>query len=64
MVILDSHAIVYDALDPRRLSRRAARAIEGAAAEGTLACSDISLWEIAMLVRRAASILAWTPLSS
>lgn len=51
-MILDTHAIVYDALDPKRLSRRAARTIETAAAEGTLACSDISLWEIAVLVAK------------
>lgn len=52
MVILDTHAIIYDALEPRRLSRRATRALESAAVEGALACSDISLWEIAMLVAK------------
>ena len=52
MILLDTHAIVFDAIAPERLTRRAARAIERAAMEGALACSDISLWEIAMLTAR------------
>lgn len=49
MVILDTNALIFDALAPRRLSRPAHRAIEKAYAEAMLACCDISLWEIAML---------------
>jgi len=49
MILLDTHAIVFDAIAPERLSGRAARTIERAAADGSLACSDISLGEIAML---------------
>lgn len=52
MVIVDTNALVFDALTPDRLSRRAARTIEHAAKEGVLACSDISLWEIAMLIAK------------
>ena len=52
MLLLDTHALVQDALAPERLSRRARAAIEAAAASAELACSDISLWEIAMLVAR------------
>lgn len=52
MVVLDTHALVYDALAPARLSARARKAIESAAAAGELACCDISLWEIAMLIAR------------
>lgn len=50
MVVLDTHVLVYDALEPKRLSARARRAIEGE--HGPLAASDISLWEIAMLISR------------
>jgi PIN domain nuclease of toxin-antitoxin system len=52
VVILDTHALVFDALAPERLSRKAARTVERAAADGDLACSDISLWETAMLMAK------------
>ncbi len=50
MIVLDTHALIYDALTPARLSPRARRAIALAFTERELACSDISLWEIAMLI--------------
>ena len=50
MVVLDTHVLVYDALDPKRLSVRARRALEGE--HGPLAASDISLWELAMLIAK------------
>lgn len=49
MLLLDTCVLVFDALDPNRLSKRAVAAIEQAEEAGTLACCDISLWEIAML---------------
>jgi PIN domain nuclease of toxin-antitoxin system len=49
-IVLDTHALIYDALPPARLSARARKAI--AFADRELACSDISLWEIAMLIAR------------
>jgi PIN domain nuclease of toxin-antitoxin system len=52
VIVLDTHAIIFDALIPKRLSLRARKAIEAAAEDRQLACSDISLWEIAMLVSR------------
>ena len=52
MIVLDTHALIYDALAPARLSARARKAIALAFAERNLACSDISLWEIAMLIAR------------
>jgi PIN domain nuclease of toxin-antitoxin system len=52
LILLDTQVLVFDALQPARLSRRAREALESGYAEGTLACSDISLWEIAMLVAR------------
>ena len=50
MIVLDTHALVFDALAPARLSARARKAIERGFADRELACSDISLWEIAMLI--------------
>lgn len=52
VLLLDTNALVFDALEPARLSRRARAALEAAARTGSLACADISLWEIAMLIAR------------
>ena len=52
MLILDTCVLIYDALAPEKLSKRAVAELEKGRMDGDLACSDISLWEIAMLVVR------------
>ena len=52
MILLDTCALVFDALAPERLGAEALRAIEEGEENGSLACCDISLWEIAMLVAK------------
>lgn len=52
MVVCDTHALVFDALAPQQLSPKAARAIQRAEADGVLACADISLWEVSMLIQK------------
>jgi PIN domain nuclease of toxin-antitoxin system len=52
MIVLDTCALLYDALTPDRLTEAARSAIERADTAGQLACCDISLWEIAMLAAR------------
>jgi len=52
MVVLDTCAIIYDAFEPNRLGKAAKQAINKAEKSQTLICSDISLWEIAMLVSK------------
>jgi len=52
MLLLDTCALIYDALSPERLSRPAEVAIQKGHAQSELACSGISLWEIAMLVAK------------
>lgn len=52
MILLDTHVMIFDAIAPERLSAAAAAAIDAGAKRHELACSDISLWEIAMLVAR------------
>ena len=52
MIICDTHPLIFDVLNPRELSVPALRAIESGYAAGELACADISLWEIAMLIEK------------
>ena len=52
MVVADTHVLIHDALAPQRLSDRARRTIDRESRQGTLAASDVSLWEIAMLVAK------------
>lgn len=52
MIIMDTCALIFDALQPERLSRIAKKAISIAEDQKKLACCDISLWEIAMLVAK------------
>jgi len=47
LILLDTHVVVWMRAQPDRLSQRARTMIEGA--DG-LAISDITLWELAMLV--------------
>lgn len=50
MILLDSHVLIWLALEPAKLSRKAADAIRAARREGGLAIAGITLWEIAWLV--------------
>ena len=49
MLLLDTNALIFDALAPQRLSVSARDAVEREPAVH-LACADITLWEIAMLI--------------
>ena len=50
MIVLDTCAVIWDALDATKLSPKAKKAIERHASE--LIICDISIWEIAMLIKR------------
>jgi len=52
VILLDTCILIFDALTPERLSTAARDALKRGEADGTLACADISLWEIAMLVNK------------
>ena len=56
MILLDTCAVIWDALDPERLSRKAKSAI--ARSEDELIICDISLWEIAMLIEKRRLVIA------
>jgi len=50
VIVLDTCAIIWDALDNSKLSPKAKNAIELNACE--LIISDISIWEISMLIKK------------
>ena len=52
MIIVDTHVIIWDALKPGLLSKKAKEAIAQANEEDGIIFCEISLWEIAMLVQK------------
>ena len=52
MITVDTHIIIWDALKPELLSEKAKNELERAnQTDGIIFC-DISLWEIAMLIKK------------
>jgi len=49
MILLDTHALIWAAREPAKLSRPAADAIRTAGRNGGLAISAVTLWELAWL---------------
>lgn len=60
VILLDTCAIVWDALDKTKLTDRARAAIDKADEHNALIISDISIWEIAMLIKRSRLEVATT----
>jgi len=52
VILLDTCAVIWDALDPNQLSSKAKKAIDRADQQNALVVSDISMWEVAMLVKK------------
>ena len=50
--ICDTHVLLFDALTPQRLSAAARNALDTGEKSDELACADITLWEIGMLIAR------------
>jgi PIN domain nuclease of toxin-antitoxin system len=48
-IICDTHVLLFWADSPERLSKEAKTVLEKGITENSLACSDISFWEIALL---------------
>ena len=60
MILLDTCAIIWDALEPTKLSEPAKTAIAQADKHNALIMADISIWEISMLIRRSRLQVATT----
>ena len=57
MIVVDTHIIIWNALKPERLSKKAEKAISTANdSDGIIFC-EISLWEIAMLMDKGRLII-------
>ena len=52
MILMDTCAIIWDALEPGKLSKNALNAINKADESNALIISDISIWEISMLIKK------------
>ena len=61
MILLDTCAIIWDALEPGKISHKAKAAIEQADQYNSLIISDISIWEIAMLMKKGRIQVDTTP---
>jgi PIN domain nuclease of toxin-antitoxin system len=53
MILLDTHALVWLARDPSKLSQAAAEAIRNSVQSGGLAISAMTIWELAWLATHA-----------
>lgn len=52
MITVDTHIIIWEALDPQRLSKKALQQFKKANETDGVIFSDISLWEISMLISK------------
>jgi len=59
MILLDTCAIIWDALEPNKISSTAKKAIKDA--EEELMVCDISIWEISILIKRNRLLVDDTP---
>lgn len=60
MIMLDTHIIIWDALQPQKLSPKARKMIDQANEMGKIFIADISLWEIAMLMAKKRLVIDTT----
>jgi PIN domain nuclease of toxin-antitoxin system len=52
MIVLDTHALLWLAFEPEKLSKGAAKSIRNESAEGQLAIAAVTCWELALLCAR------------
>lgn len=56
-IVIDTHVLIWDQLDPGKISAKARRQIQKADEEGSIIISEISLWEIASLMRKGRLVM-------
>lgn len=60
MITLDTHVIIWDALQPERITPKARKMIDQANEMGEIIIADISLWEIAILMYKKRLVVETT----
>ncbi|MFQ6676704.1 MAG: type II toxin-antitoxin system VapC family toxin [Fidelibacterota bacterium] len=60
MITLDTHVIVWNALKSSEISIKAKQEIKRAQSVGQILIADISLWEIAMLIKKQRLVIETT----
>lgn len=60
MILMDTCAIVWDALEPEKLTSKALETIDNGYKHNELVISDISIWEISMLIKKGRIEVATT----
>jgi len=58
VIVLDTHALVWWADDPDKLSKKSTELIKEESVRGTVVVSAISLWEIALLIKSKRLVLS------
>ena len=58
MIVVDTHVIVWNALRPEKISKKAKQAIALHNERGGLVFCEISLWEIALLMKKQRIVVA------
>lgn len=51
-IVIDTHVLIWDQLDPKRVSTKARKAIDFAEKNHKIILSEISLWEISILMKK------------
>ena len=59
-LIVDTHIMIWDQLDPGKLSQKAKKAIELADKHHQIIVCEISLWEIAILIKKKRLVIDMT----
>lgn len=62
MIVVDTHVLIFDAIAPAHLTRNAKRVLNREKEVGGICCSDISLWEIAMLIAKGRIVVQADPI--
>lgn len=57
MIAVDTHVVIWDALEPDKLSTSAKCALTRADRDGGILMGEITLWEIAMLMKKRRLII-------
>jgi PIN domain nuclease of toxin-antitoxin system len=52
MIVVDTHVIIWQALGDQKITPQARRAIQQANTDDEMLASEISIWEIAMLIKK------------